>query len=149
MIISIFSSPINIFKSLLKPSYNIESVFLLPFFSYASQPYSVYSISLTVFRTCFKKKRATQRCGHNANNQFFHLFREKNTYALDNWNKHFHSRNFMERANNHTFDSKQIMTENRYENTIQTAFFESKLKHSYILYTFHNKNQFVGWKWKI
>ena len=91
MDISIFSFSINIFKSLLKLSHNIESVLtssiFLPRKSAISNP---FDLSYR-FQDMLQNKKATWRWRHNDNNRFFHLLKEKNAYPLNNWNNHFYS----------------------------------------------------------
>ena len=71
MNISILSSPFNIFKSLLKPSHNIESVLSSSIFlSSKSVVFSPFYPTSTVFKICFKNKKITRRCGQNARRSF-------------------------------------------------------------------------------
>ena len=128
MNISIFSSTINIFKSLLKPSHNIESV-LSSSISLLRKSAMFNSFDFAYrFQDMLQNKKAMWRCRHNANNRFFHLLREKNAYALNNWNNHFHSNDSKK------FHTMEIMKVNNDRN---------------LLWEHNPDNYFLSLSWKI
>ena len=81
------SSPINIFKILLKSSHNMESVLSSSIFlSHKSAKFNPFDLaalrSVTCFQDMLQNKKVTWRCEHNANNRFFTCLREKNIPLL-------------------------------------------------------------------
>ena len=82
---------------------------------------------------------------------FFTWLKEKNIYALNNWNNHFYSN---DSKSFHTMQTTisfihSKMIETCYEDTTQTTTFWILAETFYIPSTFYNfNNQFLGWKWK-
>ena len=99
MNVSLFSSPINIFKSLLKPS-QICFVFSKCSLAQVGHIPSIRSClryprlwTAAVFRACFKTGKSRDGTDTTLTTDFFYL-RENNIHAMNNWNNgnnHFYS----------------------------------------------------------
>ena len=123
--ISIFSTPINIFKSLLQPSHNIESVLTSFIFLLCKSEIFNPSDIAYHFQDILLNKKAMWWCGQNTNNWFFHLLREKIPTLWTTERAIFIqtiARNYIQHKQAYLW-FKANMIETCYENTTQTTTF--------------------------